>query len=158
MKPDSLFPKVIDNTYQGRKVALWLLGILALLKATMGLNSIFNGYVVATTADGIPLHTFTPAGTDAVITFLAFWGLAQLLFALLAALALVRYRAMVPLVFLLLLVELLGRRLILMALPIAKAGSAAGVPINAILAGLLVVGLVWSLMGTRNQVTQGARS
>jgi hypothetical protein len=72
---DRLIPRTIDNTYGGRKAALWMLGFLVLVKGAMGANSILNGYGVATKADGIPLDTFTPAGAHAVVTFLALGGL-----------------------------------------------------------------------------------
>jgi hypothetical protein len=144
MKPNPLLPEFFDNTFQGRKLALWLLGLLVLMKGAMGLNSIFNGDAVARSADRIALDAFTPAGAQAVVTFLALWGLSQLIFSLLGVLALVRYRALVPLVFLLMLVELAGRKLILLAMPIAKVGSAA-VPVNVVLFALLIVGLTLSL-------------
>ena len=140
-----LFPRSIDNAYGGYKVALWLLAVLVLVKAAMGLNSIFNGYEVATTADGIPLDTFTAAGANAVISFLALWGLSQLIFSLLGAMALLRYRAMVPLVFLLLLLELVSRKLILVVMPIAKTGSPTAFPINLALMALMFLGLALSL-------------
>jgi Ca2+/Na+ antiporter len=54
-----LFPRVMDNAYHGRGFALWLLGLLLLVKAAMGVNSILNGYTVATSADGIPLDAFS---------------------------------------------------------------------------------------------------
>jgi hypothetical protein len=144
-----LFPKVLDNHYQGQKLALWLLGLLVLVKAAMGLNSIFNGYHVATDADGIPLYSFTPAGARAVVAFLSVWGLEILLLSLLSLLALVRYRAMVPLMFLVLLMEQAGRKATFAALPIAKPVAAAGPPpafsINLVICILLVVGIVLSL-------------
>jgi hypothetical protein len=146
---DKLLPQSIDNRYRGRKLALWLLGILVLLKGAMGVNCIFNGYIVATTADGIPLDTFTPAGAKAVVSFLALWGWSLLLFSLLGLLALVRYRAMVPLVFLLLLLEQLGRKAILIAMPIAPVGSPSAFSINLVLVGLMVVGLALSLWESR---------
>jgi hypothetical protein len=155
---DKLLPRTIDNSYRGKKAALWLLGLLVLVKGAMGTNSIFNGYVVATTADGIPLDTFAPAGARAVIAFLAVWGLSLLIFSLLGVLALVRYRAMVPLVFLVLLLEHGGRKLIFTFLPITAVGSPPAFSINAVLIGLLVVGLALSLWGPRIQVTQGVRS
>ena len=141
---DRIFPRTIDNQYRGAKAALWMLGILVLLKGAMGLNVIFNGQRVATTADGIPLQTFTPAGATAVVSFFALWGLAILLFSLLGLLALVRYRAMVPLAFLLLLVEHLGRKLILFAMPVS-AGASPAVSINAGFLALTAVGLVLSI-------------
>jgi hypothetical protein len=146
---DKLLPRSIDNSYRGRKAALWLLGFVVLIKGAMGVNSIVNGYVVATTADGIPLETFTPAGARAVVSFLALWGWALLIFSLLGVMALVRYRAMVPLVFLLLLLEQLGRKLILMAMPIAPAGAPSAFSINLVLIGLMVIGLALSLWESR---------
>lgn len=148
---NQLLPASIDGQYRGYKIALWLLGALVLLKAAMGLNSILNGYEVATTADGIPLDNFTPAGTATVLSFLAFWGWSLFLFSMLGVLALVRYRAMVPLVFLLLLVEQLGRKLILTQLPIAQEGSSPAFSINLVLMGLMVVGLILSLLTPRNK-------
>lgn len=149
---DKLLPRTIDNSYGGSKVALWMLAILVLMKGAMGANSIFNGHMVAANADGIPLDTFTAAGAQAVISFLALWGLSLLIFSLLGVLALVRYRAMVPLVFLLMLVEHLGRKLILVFMPIAKVGAPLSFSINAFLIALTAVGLVLSLWGRGKQV------
>jgi hypothetical protein len=140
-----LFPRSIDNQYRGRKVALWLLGALVLVKGLMGLNCIFNGYTVATTADGIPLSTFTPAGANAVVAFLGVWGFELLLLSLLGVLALVRYRAMVPLMFLLLFVEQAGRRAIFSAMPIASSGDVPALSINTVICGLTLLGMVLSL-------------
>jgi hypothetical protein len=74
-----------------------------------------------------------------------------LIFSLLGALALVRYRAMVPLVFLLLLLEHLGRKLILALMPVAQAGSPPAFSINVFLIGLTALGLALSLWGRRQQ-------
>ena len=142
---NKLLPRSFDNTYSGHKLALWLLAIVVLVKGAMALNSIFNGYFVATSADGIPLDAYTTAGAKAVVSFLALWGLSQLIFSLLGVLALVRYRAMVPFVFLLLLLEHLSRKLILLVMPIAKVGSPPGFAINLALIGAMIVGLVLSL-------------
>lgn len=48
------FPERVDNTHRGHKLALWLFGLLLLVRGTMGINSIVNARSVATTADGIP--------------------------------------------------------------------------------------------------------
>lgn len=149
-----LLPPVFDNHYRGRKLALWLLAAVVLMKGAMGMNCIFNGYVVATSADGIALDTFTPAGARAVVSFLALWGLSQLIFSLLGALALVRYRAMVPLVFLLLLLEQLSRKLILLAMPIAKVGAPSALSINVALIAFIVIGL--ALSSWRPKQTNGS--
>ncbi len=53
-----LLPRRVDNTYRGHKLALWLFGLVVLLKLVISLNSIFNGRTVASSADGILLDTF----------------------------------------------------------------------------------------------------
>src|SRR5438874_12662174 len=96
---EQLLPARIDNTYRGASVALWLFGVVLLLKLIMSVNSIFNGYSVATTADGVPLQSFPPAAVQVVVYMFAAWGLAHFVISLLGVLALIRYRAMVPLLF-----------------------------------------------------------
>lgn len=140
-----LLPQRLDNTYRGQKLALWLFGLLVFMKAGMSLMAIFNGYVVASNADGIPLDTFTPAGAQAVVTLLAMWGLALLTICLLCILALVRYRAMVPFLFALLALEHLSRRLILYVMPVVRTGTSIGIAVNLALLALTFVGLALSL-------------
>ena len=146
-----LFPQYIDNTYHGYKLALWLLALLVLMKVAMSLNSIFNGYSVASSADGIPLDTFTPAGAQAVVSMFAAWGLAQLTICSLCILVLARYRALIPFMFALLLLEHLGRRLIFLVMPIGRTGTPPGFYVNLVLIALLAVGLALSLRSRDNR-------
>lgn len=143
-------PQRIDNAYRGHKLALWLFAVVVFMKTSIGLGTIFNGHNVAITADGIPLDAFTPAGAQAFVSVFALWGLAQVTIGLLCILALVRYRAMVPLMFSLLLLEHLSRKLILFVMPIERAGTAPGFFINLALVALMVVGLVLSLWNRVN--------
>jgi hypothetical protein len=52
---NQILPRQVDNTYRGYKLALWLFGLLVLMKAGISLGTIFNGYTAASSADGIPL-------------------------------------------------------------------------------------------------------
>jgi hypothetical protein len=142
---DQLLPQRFDNTYRGYKPALWLFALLVLIKVAMSLNTIFNGYSVAIHADGIPLDTFTAAGARTVLSMFALWGLSQFLFCLLGILVLVRYRSMIPLMFALLLLEHLGRKLTLQFLPFARTGTPPGFFVNLSLLAVMIVGLVLSL-------------
>ena len=142
---DLLLPERIDNSHGGHKLALWLFGLVVFMKTSIGLGTIFNGYSAAIHADGVPLDTFAPAAAQAVVSCFAIWGLAQVMLGLICILALVRYRAMVPLLFLLLLLEHLGRKLILFVLPIPRAGHPPGLYINLVILGLMLIGLVLSL-------------
>ncbi len=148
----NLLPLQADNHFQGRKLGLWLLGILLLLLTAMGVNSVFNGYYVATNVDGLPLNSYTAAGAQAVVSFYAIWGLAQLIIIAFSIVVLVRYRALVSFVFLLLLIEQVFWRVIHHALPIAKPGVSHGSWfLNALLA-LTVFGFLLSLWKRRGKV------
>lgn len=142
---DRILPRQIGNAYDGSKLALWLFALLVLLKTAIGVNSIFLGRMVAGVADGIPLDTFTPAGARTTIALFAIWGLAQLVICLLCLLVLVRYRALVPFMFGLLLLEHLSRKLILQFLPLARSGSPPGSLVNLVLLAMMAAGLILSL-------------
>ena len=58
---------------------------------------------------------------------------------------LIRYRALVPLMFALLLLYQLSRKLILYYLPIPRTGTPPVSAINLVILGLMIVGLVLSL-------------
>ena len=140
-----ILPRQIDNDYRGHPIAPWLFGAVILVKLGIGLGTIFNGHEAASSADGIPLDTFTPAGAQAVISLFAIWGIAQLVICLLCILALVRYRGMIPLLFALLLLEYVGKRVVLYFLPIARTGMPPGSMINLVLLGVMIIGLALSL-------------
>lgn len=112
-----LFPKAIDNDYRGSWFALaFFLPVLA-LKATIGfnisgLNPTLTTERILKSADGVPLDAFPAEAVRQVVFSSASWGFVMLLFSLLALLALVRYRAMLPLVILLFAAEQLGRKAI----------------------------------------------
>lgn len=153
---DRFLPRHIDNTFHGYKLALWLFAVVVLVKSVIGLNSIFDGHSVATSADGIPLDTFTPAGARAVVSAFAAWGLAQLTICLLCLLVLARYRAMIPFMFALLLVEHLCRRLLFWVMPIATTGTPPGFYLNLILLALMAVGLSLSLRSHDGRRAKGS--
>jgi hypothetical protein len=140
-----LLPRTADNDYRGYKPALWLFAAVVIMKSVMSLNFIVNGRRVATFADGIPLDTFTPAGAQTVIALFAIWAFAQLVICALSLAILLRYRALVPLMFAFLAAEHLGRKLILQILPIARTGTPPASLINGVLLAVMVVGLALSL-------------
>lgn len=140
-----ILPRTLDNTCHGHRAALWLFGTVVLMKTAIALGTIFNGRAAAGRADGIPLEQFGTAGAQAVVALFAIWGLAQLALSVFGVLALTRYRALVPFMFMLLLSEHVVRRVLLMLKPIATSGAHPGSWINLAIVILMVVGLVLSL-------------
>jgi hypothetical protein len=146
---DQVLPRNIDNSYRGHRLAFLPFGLLVLLKLTVGLNSIFRGSLVMTTADGIPLGTFPAAATQSLISLWALLGLSHVVMALLCILVLIRYRGMIPFMFALLLLQHLGGRLIAHYLPLVRTGEPPASIVNLTLLTLMVVGLALSLWRPR---------
>ena len=140
-----VLPRPVDNTYRGYALGLWLFVPVLVVKTGIALATIFNGRVAAQSADGVPLASFGARGAEAVVALFAIWGLSQLVFSVFGVLALVRYRAMIPLMYVLLLLEHLARKWLLLVKPIATTGTHPGNYVNWVLLGLMVVGLVLSL-------------
>ena len=147
---ERLFPAHADNSFDGLRPALWLLGFLIAVKLLMSLNSIINTADVAGNADGIPLASFGPEAARQVLQLFALMALGHLFLTLVALAALIRYRALVPFAYLVLLAEFLVRRAIVWsyAEPGAESTDIALI-VNSSFAVLLTLGLILSLIPGR---------
>lgn len=119
---ERIFPKQFDNVFRGHFLAVWLFGVTALMELAMSANSLLNTRTVAASADGIPLEQYVNGGAQAVVALFALAGLFRLLLALLSLVVLIRYRAMIPLMFLLWLVLHLGSKGLTVLHPVARSG------------------------------------
>jgi len=140
-----LLPSVADFTYTGSRVSLWLLGLVLVMKLGIALGAIFNGHYAASVADGIPIDSYTPHATQAFLSLFASLGLSQFVLGLLGVLLLLRYRPLVPLFLLLLLIEFLARKGINACLPIVRSGNAPGGAITWAIFGVVLLAFVLSL-------------
>jgi hypothetical protein len=115
-----LFPKTIDNDYRGRWLALvFFLPILA-MKSIIGVNiSGLNPYVtterILKSADGVPLDLWPSDAVQQIVFSSAAWGAVMLILCLFSFLALVRYRALLPLLILMFFAEQATRKWIAIA-------------------------------------------
>jgi hypothetical protein len=146
---DLLLPKSFDNNYRGHKLALWIFGLFVLMKCVIGVNSIINGRVVMTSADGIPLDTYPSAAAQSLVAIWALLGLSHIILGVLGIVALVRYRSMTPFLFALFLLQHLGGRLILDYIPLVRIGAPPAFAVNLIQLSLLILGLALSLWRRR---------
>lgn len=113
----------------------------------MSTNSIFNTQSVAAGADGFPIDSYTPHAARAVLMLFALTAVGQLTIAVIALAALVRYRAMVPLMFLIVVADQLARRFIVQSWSFPRSDSAAiGSYIGWGLLLLPLLGLILSLI------------
>ncbi len=142
-----IFPKHIDNHYRGMKLALWLFVPITFMKVAISLVHIFYADGGAQSISTIPLDTYTSGGAQNVIAIFARIGLDQLLLALVFIMVLFRYRAMIPLMYVLIIVGYIGLEGIAYMKPLVTAGtSGANLP-HLVLTALSISGLVLSLIG-----------
>lgn len=148
-----LFPARIDNTYQGSKIALWILGLLIAVRTMQSVMIVVNGYSIAQSADGIPLETYPAAAAQTIVALFTLSAVNRLVISLICVVVLVRYRRAVPLMFLLLLVTYSAGQLVGRVVPFVRVGQPPAVVMNLTLLGLTIIGLILSLWKRRAATT-----
>ena len=142
-----LFPRQIDNTFRGHWLAIWLLALVSLLKAVQGVESMLNTRNTMENADGLSFANFDPTGAALLMSLFALLGLYLLILPSLSALVLIRYRAMIPIVYLLFLLLYGANRLVQLLHPVPRAEThPVGFYVNLVILGLMVLGFVLSLL------------
>lgn len=104
-----LLPKTIDNHTPGHPLALWALVPITVLTLGRSLVHMFGTDGGAQSIATIPLDSYPEAAATAVVVIFALWGLQQLLVGFVYVVVLLRYRALLPSMYLLLLLEYIGR-------------------------------------------------
>lgn len=132
-------------------MAKWVFVLLTVVTIGRSLAHIFLPDGGAQSIATIPLDSFTPHAADVVVHIFALWGLSQLLFGLMYVVVLWRYQALIPLMYVFIVVEYAGRLLLALAKPFETSGTAPGAVGNYILIPLALLMLVLSL---QNQVEE----
>jgi len=151
-----IFPEQFDNQFKGHKIALYVFYILTAVTLWRSQHHLFAPDGGAQTIATVPLDTFTHAGAQAVIGVFGLWGLSQLIIGLVYLLVALRYRAMVPLMYVLMLVEYLFRAFYFpITKPIPTAGTAPGAMINIPFVILTILMLLAIIIGSkRNNIAK----
>ena len=148
-----IFPKEIDNNYRGYQLAIWLLVLFLLVRTfasvtQIGLNPLWSTSEVLQSVEGVPLNTFNSKAAKAAIVLFGWWGATNLMLNVLGFIAVVRYRAMIPLVYLLIVGSHIGQvALADTALIVGMLGAGASRPIIGV--GVLLIGFGMSLTSPR---------
>lgn len=104
----------------------------------------------ANAADAIDLSSYSAAALRDAATSTALLGLLHLSIGLMGVLVMIRYRALVPLIFAWLMVEFLARRAVLGVYPIDRTpGTSSGSIVNLVLVWMMAIGLVLSVWPRR---------
>lgn len=140
-----LFPRSVDNDYRGHRLALWVLVPITFLTLGRSLIHMFRFDGGAQSIATIPLDRYSDPAAAAVILIFGLWGLSQLLLGLLYVVVLIRYRALIPLMYLTLILEYCGRVALGAWKPIETLGRPPGARFTLVMIVLSVVMFWFSL-------------
>ena len=141
-----LFPPRFDNIFPGQKIALWVFYLITAVTLWRSQHHIFAADGGAQSIATIPLDSYSDGAAATIIAIFAQWGLIQLLLGMLMLLAAVRYKSMVPLLWLILLMEWIGRGWIGKFKPVETIGTAPGQIGNLVIPIIALVMLILSLV------------
>lgn len=142
-----ILPAHVDNRFRGHAAALWLFVPITLMKIAISLLHIFSADGGAQSVSRVPLDTYPAGATQNVIALMSRLGLEQLLLGLIAVVVLLRYRALIPLMYLVIVAHYFGHKAIAAMKPLSVAGvSGASIP-AIVIAAASIAGLVLSLIG-----------
>ena len=144
-----IFPKQFDNNFRGNRLAIWLFALIMFMELSIAGTSILDTRSAIIQADRIPLDNYGAQAAAVVITLFIITGLFRVLFAFQGVVALIRYRAMIPFMYLLFLILHLGSKGFLFLHPYARTASTDRSGYFFILAiiVMLLVGFGLSLLG-----------
>jgi hypothetical protein len=147
-----IFPKQLDNaSYRGHWLAIVILAAVVIVRFMMGFNSVVFTRSVAGGPDGFLLDSYGAEGAGALLLLFAQLGFYLALFALLGAVVLVRYRAMIPLAYLFFLAQELGSKAILFVHPVARSGVGDNRIATYIVLGVLAATAIGFLLSLTNR-------
>ena len=146
-----LFPKELDNAYRGYWLALVILGLLLFLRLAQTGMGVVDPVLVIRGPDGILFDTFNAPAQAAFTYVFRLLCFLNILVCLIGVLALVRYRAMVPLIYLVLLVLLAGQKVLGLLYPIPRAPGAPGGMIVLAMLAVTLLGFLLSVLDIRKK-------
>ncbi len=142
-----ILPARADNRYSGHPVGLWLFVPIALIKFSQSLTHLLKHDGGAQSISTIPLDTYPQGAAQNIVGLFARLGLEQFLIASILLLVLLRYRALIPLMYLVIVAHFVGAKIVGQFKPLALAGTSGVSTPFLVVAALSVVGLVLSLIG-----------
>jgi hypothetical protein len=142
-----LLPERIDNRYRGHPLGLWLFVPITLQRIALSFTHLFKADGGAQSISTLPLDSYPASAAQNIIGLMARMGLEQFVFAVILVLVLFRYRAMLPLMYVLLVAHYLASRGVSQMKPLVLAGTSGASTPALVIALLSAIGLAFSLSG-----------
>ncbi len=142
---NKILPNTIDNEYRGATVAKWFLWPFMLITLFRFIAHTLFVDGGAQSIASIPLDQFSDSAASVVINIFAQWGLIQLFLALGYLLTLIKYKSLIPLMYLIIITEGIGREVLGIVKPMQIANTPPGVYVNYVFLAFGVVMFILSL-------------
>jgi hypothetical protein len=150
-----LLPAKINNTLRGWKLPFYIFALYAIVSTVRSFIHLLSPDGGAGTIAGMDL---TVAGAQGIIFAFALWGSSQLLIAIIQLLVIIRYRSLVPFMYLMLILEVLLRELVGKMKPVAFAHTPPGAIGNQLILPLAALMLALSLWSAYRKPVEEKRS
>ena len=144
-----LLPVVIDNQFRGIKLSQYAFLLITAATIVRSLIHVLAPDGGAQSIATIPLESYSPQAAATVILMFSLWGLSQLLMGFVYLGVYLKYKSLIPMMYLLLTVEYAMRIVIGQMKPIVTSGTAPGSNGNWIMVPVCVVLLAVSLFQSR---------
>jgi len=144
-----LLPSAIDNQFRGLKLAQYAFLILTAATLVRSLIHVFAPDGGAQSIATIPLTSYSGEAAAAVILMFSLWGLSQLLMGVVYLVVYIKYKSLIPAMYVLMIVEYAMRIVIGQMKPIVTSGTAPGSIGNWIMVPVCILLLALSLIKKR---------
>ncbi|MBI4885819.1 MAG: hypothetical protein HY824_01890 [Acidobacteria bacterium] len=142
-----ILPAQFDNHYRGHVSALWILALITTMTLAQSAVHLFTSDGGALSIAHIPLDTYSAGAAQNLVALYARLGLGQCLMGVLCLVALRRYRAMIPLLYVVLVLGYVAQWGVAQLKPTVTVGVSGASAPAVVLTTLGIVGLVQSLRG-----------
>lgn len=141
-----LLPNQIDNIFRGKKISQYAFLIITVVTIVRSLIHVFAPDGGAQSIATIPLDNYSTEAAATVILIFSFWGLSQLLMGLVYIGVYVKYKSLIPVMYVLLIIEYAMRIVIGQMKPIVTTGTAPGSIGSWVMVPVCIVLLILSLL------------
>ncbi|MHA2153322.1 MAG: hypothetical protein ACXAAQ_15210 [Candidatus Thorarchaeota archaeon] len=139
---EKILPKQINNEFPGYKFSAYaFLGITIITVA----RSLAHMFLPDGGAGSIATIDLTVEGAVTIIGIFAQWGLSQLLMAVLYIVVYFRYKSLIPLMYIIIIAEYVGRIGVGLLKPIETMGTAPGAAFNFIIIPLAILLFIFAI-------------
>ena len=149
-----IFPKQVDNNYSGYRIASIFFLFIVIITIARSLVHILAPDGGASSIAGI--NTSGESGSN-IISLFAFWGLSQLLMGFVYVVVYLRYKSLIPFMYVLILLEYSGRTVIGLFKPLNSAHIPPGAIGDYILVPLAIIMLTLSLKRPKKKLFDSAQ-